>query len=74
MSTVYNQAAGVENTEKKTPVHRVSCVKCCPLVGNVLLTHCMQEVIVMCEGHKWIWQLSQPLLHQARHCVDGIVF
>lgn len=49
-------------------------VKCCPLVGNVLLTHCMKEVIIMCEGHEWIRQLPQPLLHQARHCVDRIFF
>lgn len=44
------------------------------LVRNVLLTDCMQEVVVMCEGHQWVWQLPQPLLYQACHCVDGIVF
>lgn len=21
------------------------------------LTHSMQEVVVMCEGHEWVWQL-----------------
>lgn len=34
----------------------------------------MQEVVVMCERHERIWQLPQPLLDQARHSVDGIIF
>lgn len=48
--------------------------KCCPLAGDALLTDCMQEVTVMHEGHEGVGQLPQPLLHQTRHCVDGIVF
>lgn len=57
-----------------SPENRLYVGKCCPLVGRALLTHCMQEIIVMCEGHERIWQLPQPLFNQARHCVDGIVF
>lgn len=39
-----------------------------------LLTNCVQEVVVMCERHERIWQLPQPLLDQARHSMDGIIF
>lgn len=45
-----------------------------PVAGNISLTYCMQEVIVMHKGHEGIRQLPQPLFHQTCHCVDGIVF
>lgn len=44
-----------------------------PRGETVVLTNCMQEVVVVSEGHERVWQLPQPLLHQAGHGVDGIV-
>lgn len=43
-------------------------------MGKAPLTNCVQEVVVMCERHERIRQLPQPLLDQARHRVDGIIF
>lgn len=47
--------------------------KFCHLVATTLLTHCVQEIIVMCKRHQWVPQLSQPLFNKSCDCVDGII-
>lgn len=55
---IYYIFLNFEATEKKVNFFQNSVISCSgrsPV--RPPLTHSMQEVVVMCEGHEWVWQL-----------------